>query len=89
MKTKLWKLFLRIARSITLTVDDWIQAQEVKLRQEAGKQEILAEVDPAASAVRENAVRRERRIGNVVSNRVSTRPHIGRLKYVHGEFVRS
>jgi hypothetical protein len=80
MKTKLWKLFLRIARSITLTVDDWIQVQEVKLRQEAGKQEILAEVDPTASAVREKAVRRVVR---------AAKPKQPRLRYQHGEFVRS
>jgi hypothetical protein len=81
MKTKLWKLFLRIVRSITLTVDDWIQAQEVKLRQEAGKQEILAEVDPAASAVREKAIKRTRRNGSIAKARPP------RLKYLHGEFV--
>ena len=80
MKLKLWKLFLRIARSITLTVDDWIQVQEVKLRQEAGRQEILAEVDPSASAVREKAIRRVAR---------AAKPKQPRLRYQHGEFVRS
>lgn len=81
MKTKLWKLFLRIVRSITLTVDDWIQRQEVGLREQvAGKAEYLAEVDPAASAVREKAIRRERK------PKVARRP---RLVYQHGEFVRS
>lgn len=80
LKTKLWKMFLRIARSITLTVDDWIQVQEVKLRQDAVRQEALAEVNPVQSAVREKAVRRERKVKTV------RRP---RLVYQHGEFVRS
>jgi len=76
-REKLWKLFLRIARTVTLSVDDWIQKQEVALRQESVKQEALAEVDPVASAAREKAVRRATR-----------KARLPRLKYQHGEFVR-
>jgi hypothetical protein len=53
MKTKLWRIFLRALRAVTLAVDDWIQRQEVRLRDKAAMAEFLAEVDPAASAARE------------------------------------
>jgi hypothetical protein len=77
-----WKLFLRTARAITLTVDDWIQRQEVALRGASVVAEFQAEVDPVASAAREKVIRRERKPRVV-------RPKPARLKYQHGEFVRS
>lgn len=78
-RKKLWKLFLRIARAVTLAADDWIQRQEVRLRDNSAVATFQAEVDPIASAVREKAIRRAARI---------TKPRLPRLKYQHGEFVR-
>jgi hypothetical protein len=95
MRLYLWKLFLRTARTITLTVDDWIQRQEVSLRARAAVAEFQSEVDPVASALRERsgqatrekAVRRERKPRVYSELRRAARP--ARLKYQHGEFVRS
>jgi hypothetical protein len=47
------KWSLRMLRNALDRADEWVHEQEVAMRQEAGKQEILAEVDPAASAARE------------------------------------
>ncbi len=82
LREKMWRLFLRTARTITLTVDDWIQRQEVSLREGAAVAQFQAEVDPAASAVREKAIRRER------MPRATRAARPARLKYQHGEFVR-
>jgi hypothetical protein len=48
-----WRFILRVLRKTVWMLDDWIYRQEQKLRQETGKQEYLAAVDPAASALRE------------------------------------
>ena len=97
LREKMWRLFLRTARTITLTVDDWIQRQEVSLREGAAVAQFQAEVDPAASAVRE----KEKKIGGVSARKSNTgssaSPHSRalvprrqpRLKYQHGEFVRT
>jgi hypothetical protein len=79
MKLYLWKLFLRVARSITLTVDDWIQRQEVLLRDPAQKAKFAAEVDPVTSAAREKTHKRAARVQK-------SRP--ARLRYQGGQFVR-
>lgn len=54
VKLTLWRLFLWAVRAVTLTVDDWVQAQEIRLRQTAAMADFLREVDPAASAARES-----------------------------------
>jgi hypothetical protein len=100
LREKLWKLFLRTAREITLTMDDWIQRQEVSLREGAAVAQFQAEVDPVASAAREKSYR-------IVHDGVTTggkttpleilharsgKPRVARLarlKYQHGEFVRN
>lgn len=97
-RKKLWKLFLRIARAVTLAADDWIQRQEVRLRDTAAMADFQAEVDPVASAVRERAIKKlggvsagKSTIGNSASpHSRKLAPHrLPRLKYQHGEFVRS
>jgi hypothetical protein len=75
MKTYLWRLFLRIARLVTLTVDDWIQRQEVLLREPASKAAYQVDVNPSTSAIREKA------------NKKAAPRRRARLKYQHGEFV--
>jgi len=75
MKRKLWKLTLRILRSIVLAIDDWIQRQEVLLRQPAEARQMIAEVNRSQSAMRERAIRKAR----------EKQP---RLRYVNGQFVR-
>jgi hypothetical protein len=96
MKLYLWKLFLRIARSVTLTVDDWIQRQEVALRDQLAVPVFQAEVDPVRSAVREKAIKKSGGVSAGKSNTgISASPHsrvlvphrLPRLKYHHGEFV--
>jgi len=79
MKLQIWKLFLRTLRSITLTVDDWIQRQEVLLREPAQKAEFAAEVDSVASAAREKTHKRAARV---------PKPSKPRLVYQGGQFVR-
>lgn len=81
-RKKLWKLFLRIARAVTLAADDWIQRQEVRLRNTTAMADFQAEVDPIASAAREKVIRRERK------PRTQARPKLARLKYQQGQFVR-
>jgi hypothetical protein len=56
MKTKLWKLFLRALRAGTWALDGWIQRQEEKLREAPARAAALAEVDPVASARREQQI---------------------------------
>jgi hypothetical protein len=57
MKTKLWRIFLRALRAVTLAVDDWIQRQEVALREGPARARYQAEVDPAQSERREQSIR--------------------------------
>jgi hypothetical protein len=54
-------LFLRALRAVTLAVDDWIQRQEVILREGPARARYQAEVDPIASAVREKAAQERNR----------------------------
>lgn len=83
IKLKIWRLFLRALRAVTLTVDDWIQTQENLLRAPAYRgqyapAELAAfqtEVDPVMSSRREKAHR-------------AAKPRRPRLVYQHGEFVR-
>lgn len=82
-KLKLWRLFLRAVRAVTLSVDDWVQAQENLLRAPVYRGQYApaevaafqAEVDPVASSRREKAQR-------------AAKPRRPRLVYQHGEFVR-
>ena len=86
MRNKLWRLFLQALRTVTLAVDDWIQREEVKLREPftlrtegAARAAALAEVEPIASKKRERAQRQARR---------AIKPAFPRLRYQHGTFVR-
>lgn len=85
---------LKLLRDIIWRADEWVQRQEVRLRDEAAAVEVsaaaLAEVDPVASAAREHAHKRAARAARPRSNRTasSARPRLPRLKYEHGEFVR-
>lgn len=101
LKLKLWRLFLRAVRAVTLTVDDWVQAQELKLREPAVRAAAQVEVDPVASALREKALRasspekalrRESLLGGTVpavnGARHSRRAGAPRLRYQAGQFVR-
>jgi hypothetical protein len=74
IRAKSWKLFLRGARAVTLAVDDWIQRQEVALREKSAVAQFQAEVNPGESRKREKAVR-------------AAKPRRPRLVYRHGEFV--
>ena len=91
MKTKLqrylWRLFLRLAGNAVTAAEDWIHAQEVKLREEsqsAGNAQTAVTAAPAkcseefavkASAARERVKR-------------AARPRRPRLVYQAGQFVR-
>jgi len=74
IREKSWRLFLRALRAVTLTVDDWIQRQEVALREKSTVAQFQAEVDPVQSRKREKVSR-------------ATKPRRPRLVYQHGEFV--
>lgn len=75
LKLKLWRLFLRALRAATWTVDDWIQRQELTLREPAERAEAAKTVDRKASAARERQIR-------------ARRPKLPRLRYEAGQFVR-
>ena len=62
-------------RNMLWRADEWIQKQEVCLRDEAMKPAYVAEVDPIQSRKRERTAR-------------AARPRMTRLKYQHGEFVK-
>lgn len=66
-------------RKIVWVADEWIHRQELAMRQEAGRQEYIAEVDPVASAARERVHKRSAR---------AARPRLPRLQYKAGEWVR-
>ena len=90
------RVSLRILRNALDRADEWVRAQEIELRQEARKQEVLAEVDPAASRAREHSIKRSGAVRggllNGAGEMASIRPRakaLPRLKYQHGEFVRS
>jgi hypothetical protein len=74
MREKFWRLFLRALRAVTLAVDDWIQRQEVALREKTAVAQFQAEVDPVQSRKREKVSR-------------AAKPRRPRLVYQHGEFV--
>jgi hypothetical protein len=71
---------LKTLRNAIDRADEWCHEQEVRLRDEAAKPAYLAEVDPVASAARERVHKKTAR---------AARPRLARLKYQHGEFVRS
>ena len=92
-------MFLRTARAITLAADDWIQRQEVALRDKAAVPAFQAEVDPVQSAAREKILRKTKSGGvsagkSNIGSSASPHSHVlaphrlSRLKYHHGEFVR-
>jgi hypothetical protein len=88
---------LKALRALADAADDWIHAQEVNLRAPAALAESLAEVDPAASAARERAIKK---LGGVSAGKSNTgnsaSPHsrtLGphrppRLRYQAGQWVR-
>jgi hypothetical protein len=69
---------LRLLRSAIWKADEWIHAQELKMREDRAKPESLAAVDPANSAAREG-----------VHKARAARPRPPRMKYVAGQFVRN
>ena len=75
----LWRWMIRRLRAIVWAADEWIHAQELKLRESAAPALVQApaEVDRKQSAQRERAFRKS--VG---------RPRIARLKYTGGQFVR-
>lgn len=90
----LWRWTLRRARLALDVADEWIHAQEVRLREQAAIPQRLAEVDPIASAVRERAVLAARQ-NNDKAQRKLNRMAVGvkpmrlpRLRYEAGQFVR-
>lgn len=92
MKTRirkyLFRLFLRFAGNVVTAAEDWIHAQEVRLREEAA-----ATVTPLPAAVPEEyqvkaSAAREKKIRAARSLRGSGQAHRPRLVYHHGEFVR-
>lgn len=80
-KAYLWRLFLRYAGNVVTAAEDWIHAQEVKLRENAAAAVTSApvavpeEFQVKASAARERAKR-------------AARPRRPRLVYQAGQFVR-
>jgi hypothetical protein len=76
IRGKLWRFALRRARTILDAADDWIHAEEVKLREAAAPAAPPAEFDVKASAARERVHKR------------AARPRQPRLKYQGGQFVR-
>jgi hypothetical protein len=89
---------LKTLRNVIDRADEWCHELEVRLRDEAAKPAYAAEVDPAASAARERSIKK---LGGVSAGKSitgsSASPHsrvlgphrLPRLKYQHGEFVRS
>jgi hypothetical protein len=79
VKTIIWKWTLKYLRNMTDAVDEWVHAEEVKLRDSlATNHQPLAanaSVDRRASAARERAIKKTR----------AARP---RLRYQAGQFVR-
>jgi hypothetical protein len=72
---------LKTLRNVIDRADEWCHEQEVGFREQAaGNSEYAAEVDPVASAARERVHKKTAR---------AARPRLARLKYQHGEFVRS
>ena len=74
---------LKTLRNLIDRADEWLHEKEVGMRQEARKQEFLAEVDPVASEAREKAIKRVRK-----PRALHPEPRRPRLVYQHGEFVR-
>jgi hypothetical protein len=107
-RQSLRRLSLRWLRKALDRADELLHAQEVKLREEAARPALLAEVDPAASRKRELALKeiagvsaagcssvpvtRDKTTGarpRLSAVRMGPRRQTPRLKYQHGEFVRS
>lgn len=83
------RVSLKVLRNAIWRVDEWCHEQELKLRQEAERQELLAEVDPVASRARERSGRatRERifeKLPACPRLRPASRPP--QLRYKNGEF---
>lgn len=84
MKRYLWKLAIRMLQSLVWRADEWLHAQEIKLREPAPAAVIARaaapdpEFDVKASAARERIVKKAR----------AASPRHPRLKYQHGEFVK-
>ena len=68
---------LKKMRNMLWRADEWLIEKEREFQREAVKKELLAEVDPVASSAREKARKK------------IARPRVARLKYQHGEFVRT
>jgi hypothetical protein len=77
-RSRLKRWLIKMLRNAVDRADEWVHRQEVGIREQvAGGREYAAEVDPVASRKRERAIVKTRR------------PRLARLKYQHGEFVRS
>ena len=76
VKASLWKLFLRVAGDLVSRAEDWIHAQEIKLRAP-----ITAPVATAASDGFQIAPSRAR-------ERAIKKARPARLRYQGGQFVR-
>lgn len=76
IKKRVWRWTLLRLRSIVDAADEWIHAEEIKLRAPLDPPAPPAEVDRQASAAREKAHKR------------AARPRTPRLRYDHGAWVR-
>jgi len=78
----LWRWILRFLRSAIWVADEWVHAQEVKLRDTSHESPGTShEYDVDASRERERAIKKSQRTR-------AARVRTPRLKYAHGEFVR-
>lgn len=84
----LWRWTLRRARLALDVADEWIHAQEVRLREQAAIPQRLAEVDPIASAARERSHKKSARAVSSSRTPSRVRPRMPRLVYQAGQFVR-
>lgn len=94
---KLYALSLRLLRNLIWRADEWVHAQEQKLKAPAIRAEYAAEVDPVASAARERTHKRLgarhpdpllKRAGEMASIQPSAKIKLPRLHYEQGSWVR-
>jgi hypothetical protein len=81
LKKAIWAWILRRLRGIVWAADEWIHAQELKLRESAA-----APVRPPAEFDRRASAAREREHKKTAAR--AARPRLARLKYAGGQFVR-
>lgn len=79
MALKRWAI--RTLRLILDRADEWLHAQEVRIRDEAARPAYVAEVDPAASATREKEFRGRRLSTQLADGRAAQEPReIGHVR---------